>query len=92
METIVEIRKIRAWLKKHRRPAMCVRILLVYLVCLMIVKYSVIFDQGILGSGTWGRIIGLITLFYRFLSFAFVPGLLILWISEKLVTTKKDKH
>ncbi len=88
----MEIRKIRAWLKKHKRPVMCLRILLVYLVCLMIVKYSAIFDQGIFGSGTWGRIIVLITLFYRFLSFAFVPGILILWLSEILVTAKKDKH
>jgi len=88
----VEIRKIRAWLKKHKRPVMCIRILLVYLVCLMIVKHSAIFDQGIFGSGTWGRIIIIITLFYRFLSFAFVPGILILWIYEKLVTEKKVKH
>jgi hypothetical protein len=68
---------------------MCVRILLVYLVCLMIVKYSAIFEQGIFGSSTWGRIIIIITLFYRFLSIAFVPGILILWIYEKLVTEKK---
>jgi len=71
---------------------MCIRILLVYLVCLMIVKHSAIFEQGIFGSGTWGRIIIIITLFYRFLSIAFVPGILILWFSEKLVTTNKEKN
>lgn len=88
----MEIREIKAWLKKHRRPAMCVRILIVYMVCLMIVKYSVIFEQGIFGSGIWGKIIVVVTLFYRFLSISFVPGIIILWISEKLVTTSKDKQ
>jgi len=88
----MEIRKIRAWLKKHKRPAMCIRILVVYLVCLMIAKYSVIFEQGLFGSNIWGRIVIVIIMFYRFLSIAFVPGILILWISEKLVTASKDKH
>ena len=92
METGVEIRKIRAWLKKHKRPAMCIRILLVYLVCLMIVKHSVIFEQGIFGSSTWGRIIIIITLFYRLLSIAFVPAILILWITDKFVISNKGKN
>ena len=88
----MEIRKIKAWLKKHRRPAMCVRILIVYMVCLIIVKYSLIFEQGIFDSGIWGKIIVVVTLFYRFLSISFVPGIIILWLSEKLITTSKDKH
>jgi hypothetical protein len=79
----MEVKEIKNWLKKHKKPVMCVRFLAIYLI-LFIVKHSPIFDTGLNPKHVISVLmIGIIVL-YRFLSIAFVPAILILWISEIL--------
>ncbi len=76
--------EIKAWLRKYKRPVMCVRFLAIYLILLFIIKHSPIFDTGLNPKHILSTLIIGIVVMYRFLSMAFVPAILILWISEIL--------
>ena len=63
---------------------MCVRFLTTYWILLFIIKHSPIFDTGLNPKHILSVLIIGIVVVYRFLSMAFVPAVLILWISEIL--------
>jgi len=78
----LEIKQIKIWLRKYRRPLTCLRFLLTYLVFLLIAKYSSVFNTGIIPKDIWSTGIVAVLVMYRFLSIFFVPFILVLWIFE----------
>lgn len=80
----MERKQIKIWLKKYRRPLMCLRFLLIYWAFLLIAKYSSVFNVGMIHKDIWSISIVVIVATYRFLSLAFVPSILALWIFELL--------
>lgn len=78
----MEIKQIKIWLKKYRRPVMCLRFLLTYAIFLLIAKYSSVFNTGIIPKDLWSTSIIGILVTYRFLSIFFAPAIFTLWVFE----------
>lgn len=77
----MELKKIRGFVKTYKRPVTCIRILLLYLIFLSVATYTPVFDYGIT-KGKVNALISMLVMFYRFLSFSFVPGILAIWLFE----------
>jgi hypothetical protein len=83
LEADLEIAKIKAFLKKYKRPVTCVRILVTYWIFLFIATHTTVFDYGVT-KGKLNFIISLMVMLYKLLSISFVPGILTLWLFENL--------
>ncbi len=80
----MERKPIKYWLKKYKRLVSCLRILLIYWIFLLIAKYSRVFSVGLNPQSIGNLVIAGIVVVYRFLSIAYIPALLVLWIFEIL--------
>jgi hypothetical protein len=78
----MDLTKIKAFIKTYWRPITCIRILLMYWFFLFVVTHTAVFDYGVT-KGKINLILSFIVMFYRFLSIAFVPGVLVLWFFER---------
>lgn len=76
--------EMKIWLKKYKKPVMCLRFLAIYWISLFIIKHSPIFATGLNHKYIFSILIIGFVVMYRFLSMAFVPAILILWVSEIL--------
>jgi len=83
----METKRIKEFIKKHRRPFLCIRLLLVYVVFLCIAKCTGVFNTEITKSRLHA-FVALVIMIYRFLSISFVPAILVLWFFDQ----QKQKH
>ncbi len=83
MEAFMEKKQIGQWGKKCRVPLMCLRILLVYLIVLLIAKYSYFYKAGMIPTDKFGLGIVMFLLAYRFFSLTIAPGMLVFWMLSR---------
>ena len=74
--------KIKEFLAEFRLPLICARFVITYYVVLLIAKNTSFYNSGMVPRNVLTVVIAVLLVVYRFLSVAFVPALLILWLSR----------
>ena len=78
----MERKQIKIWLNKYKRPIMCVRFVLMYLVFLNLAKYSSVFKTGLIPKHLFSALVISFLVMYRLLCIVFVPAIIFLWLVE----------
>ena len=74
----MEAVKFKTFIKVHRRPLTCIKIILVYWVFLFIAVHTTIYDDGVT-KGVFNILVSTVVMVYRFLSISLVPALTVMW-------------
>lgn len=77
--------KLKTLVKRYKSITVCMRFAVIYLTVYFIARYSNIYEVGLLTQTPVNIVLVGIILIYRFLLFAVVPAILLLWIIKMLV-------